>query len=71
MIKTIKTLTLLTAIILMSSFTKMNTDQFTGTYGVSASDASQIKLVINAGYTFYYQDFSVYQTFLFRNIHIP
>lgn len=59
MIKTIKTLTLLTVIILMSSFTKMNTDQFIGTYAVSASDASQIKLIINADHTFYYQDFSI------------
>lgn len=57
--KTIKTLTLLTTVILMSSFTNKNADQFIGTYGVSASDPAQIKLIINSDNTFYYQDFSI------------
>jgi hypothetical protein len=43
----------------MSSFTVKNTDYFIGTYSVSASDPSQIKLIINSDHTFYYQDFSV------------
>jgi len=54
----IKTLTVLATIILMSSFTYMNADEFIGTYGVSESDLSQIKLTINSDHTFYYQDFS-------------
>jgi biopolymer transport protein ExbD len=59
MTKTIKTLTLLALVILMSSFAKMDTDKFIGTYSGSASDPAQIKLTINADHTFYYQDFSV------------
>lgn len=55
----ITTLTLLVLVIVMSSFTKKNADQFVGTYGVSTSDPSQIKLIIHADETFYYQDFSV------------
>jgi len=53
-----KTLTVLAAVILMSSFTDKNALEFIGTYGVSASNPAQIKLVINADHTFYYQDFS-------------
>lgn len=49
-------LTTLTIIVLLSSFTTTNT--FTGTYGVSAADPSQIKLSINADNTFTYQDLS-------------
>ncbi len=56
---TILTLTLLATVILMSSFSIKNTDQFTGTYGVSASDPAQIKLILNPDHTFYYQDFSI------------
>lgn len=59
MTKTIKTLTLLVTVLLMSSFTKRNIDDFIGTYGVSGSNPSQIKLIINSDHTFYYQDFSV------------
>jgi hypothetical protein len=55
---TVKTLTLLATVILMSSFSINNTHQFIGTYGVSASDPSQIKLILNPDHTFYYQDFS-------------
>jgi len=58
MTKTIKLLTALTLFILISSFT--NTD-FSGDpvmYGVSDSDPSHIKLVINSDRSFYYQDFS-------------
>lgn len=59
MTTSIKTLALLAAVVLMYSFTNVKTDQFYGTYGVSASDPSHIKLIINADHTFYYQDFSV------------
>lgn len=57
--KTIKTLIVLVAIILMSSFTDKNANNFIGTYGVSASDPAQIKLIINPDHSFYYQDFSI------------
>lgn len=59
MTKTIKFLTTLMTIIFLSSFTNKSSNEFIGTYGVSASDASQIKLIINADHTFYYQDFSI------------
>jgi hypothetical protein len=59
MIKTIKILTAVVTIILMSSYTDKNTNEFIGTYGVSLSDPSQIKLTINSNHTFYYQDFSI------------
>ncbi|MBL0046643.1 MAG: hypothetical protein IPP32_00880 [Bacteroidetes bacterium] len=58
MTTTIKTLTFLVIVILMSSFANKNSDQFIGTYGVSASDPAQIKLIINSDHTYYYQDFS-------------
>lgn len=57
--KAIKTLTLLTIVILMSSFSNKNVNQFIGSYGVSVDDPSQIKLIINSDQTFYYQDFSI------------
>lgn len=56
---TIKILGVLTTIFLLSSFTQKNTTNFIGTYSVSESDPSQIKLTINADHTFYYQDFSI------------
>jgi len=56
---TVKTLTILATVILMSSFSIKNTHQFIGTYGVSASDPAQIKLILNPDHTFYYQDFSI------------
>jgi hypothetical protein len=59
MAKTIKMLTLLATVMLMSSFTKMNADHFIGTYSVAASDPAQIKLILNADHTYYYQDFSI------------
>lgn len=59
MTKTIKFLTTLMTIIFLSSFTNKSSNDFIGTYGVSADDASQIKLIINADHTFYYQDFSI------------
>ncbi|WP_317899776.1 hypothetical protein [Aurantibacillus circumpalustris] len=43
----------------MSSFANEHSNEFIGTYGVSSSDPSQIKLTINSDHTFYYQDFSV------------
>ena len=58
MLQTMKFLTGLLAIIFLTSFTDKNTNEFIGTYGVSASDPSQIKLTINSDNTFYYQDFS-------------
>jgi len=57
--KTIKNLAVFVTIILMSSFIEKNADKFIGTYGVSASDPSQIKLTINRDHTFYYQDLSI------------
>jgi hypothetical protein len=59
MIKSIKFLTTFLIIIFLSSFTGNNSNAFIGTYGVSASDPSQIKLTINSDNTFYYQDFSI------------
>lgn len=59
MTKSIKFLTTLMTIIFLSSFTDKNLNEFIGTYGVSASDPSQIKLTINSDNTFYYQDFSI------------
>lgn len=57
--KVIKSLTLLVPFILMSSFSEKNIDEFIGTYSVSPSDPSKIKLTINRDHTFYYQDFSI------------
>jgi hypothetical protein len=59
MIKSIKFLTTLMTMILLSSFTYENHDEITRTCGVSVSDPSQIKLTINPDHTFYYQDFSI------------
>jgi hypothetical protein len=59
MTKSIKFLTTLVAIIFLSSFTDKNPNAFWGSYGVSATDPSQIKLTINSDNTFYYQDFSI------------
>ncbi len=56
---TIKFLTTLMTIIILSSFTGKNSNEIIGTYGVSASNPSQIKLTINSDNTFYYQDFSI------------
>ncbi len=58
MIKATKLLTALMTIILLSSFTTKNANDFIGTYGVSASDPAQITLTIHADHTFSYQDFS-------------
>ncbi len=60
MTTTFKFLTIIAAIILMSSFTEKNANEFIGNYGVSASDPAQIKLTINSDHTFYYQDFSIH-----------
>jgi hypothetical protein len=57
--KTMKTLTILTMAILMSSFSNTSVNQFIGTYAVCSNDPSQIKLIINSDQTYYYQDFSV------------
>lgn len=59
MTKSIKFITTVLAIILLSSFADKNTNEFLGTYGVSSSDPSEIKLTLNSDHTFYYQDFSV------------
>ena len=58
MIKTTKILTAVMTIIVLSSFTNKNANEFIGTYGVSESDHSQITLTIHADHTFSYQDFS-------------
>jgi hypothetical protein len=55
----IKLLTILTLIISLSSFTGMDSTDYSGTYGVSSSDPSQIKLIIHADHSFYYQDLSI------------
>lgn len=55
----INILTAVSIIVLLSSFADKKTNAFIGTFGVSASDPSQIKLTIHADNTFYYQDFSV------------
>ncbi len=57
--KSIYFLASMMAIIFLSSFDDNNSAAFLGTYGVSESDPSQIKLTINSDNTFYYQDFSV------------
>ena len=54
----LKILTAIMAIIFLSSFRDKLDHEFIGTYGVSDTDPSQIKLVINSDNTFYYQDFS-------------
>lgn len=59
MTKSINFLAALMTIILLSSFTDKNSNDLIGTYGVSASDPSQIRLTINSDNTFYYQDFSI------------
>jgi hypothetical protein len=59
MTKLFKTLSAVISIILLSSFSNRNVDEFTGTYGVSNSDTDQIRLTINSDHTFYYQDFSI------------
>jgi hypothetical protein len=59
MTKTIKFLTTLLAIILLSSFTDKNSDEFIGTFSVPSSNPSQIKLTIHSDHTYYYQDFSI------------
>lgn len=56
---TINILIAVAAIILLASFGVKIDKEFIGTYGVSASDPAQIKLIINSDNTFYYQDFSV------------
>lgn len=42
----------------MSSFSKLEKDDFIGTYGTQSTDPSQIILKININETFYFQDFS-------------
>ncbi|MBK8487715.1 MAG: hypothetical protein IPL48_08000 [Bacteroidetes bacterium] len=59
MTKSIKVLTVIATILIMSSFANKSSEMFIGTYGVSDSDPSQIKLTINSDNTFYYQDFSI------------
>lgn len=58
MMKSMKLIIPMMAIFLLSSFSGKNLDEFIGTYSVSNSDPSQIKLTINSDHTFYYQDFS-------------
>ncbi|HSF89693.1 MAG TPA: hypothetical protein VLA46_09765 [Saprospiraceae bacterium] len=58
MIKATKILTVVMAVILMSSFTNKNASEFIGTYSVSETDPAHITLTINADQTFTYQDFS-------------
>ncbi|MDX1909326.1 MAG: hypothetical protein SF053_19970 [Bacteroidia bacterium] len=59
MATSVKLLTAWMTIVLLSSFTGKNASEFIGTYGVPASDPSQITLTLNADNTFYYQDLSI------------
>ena len=54
----LKLFALMATIFFMSSFTDKNATDIIGTYGVSATDNSQIKLIIHPDHTFSYQDFS-------------
>jgi hypothetical protein len=56
--KTINLILVITAVISMASFSKSTIKDVEGTYSVTPSDPSQIKLILNADNTFYYQDFS-------------
>jgi hypothetical protein len=56
--KTIKILAAAITFMFLSSFAEKFKNGFTGTYGVSASDPAQIKLILRPDHTFYYQDFS-------------
>jgi hypothetical protein len=58
MTKSIKLLAAFVTIIFMLSFTNKVANEFIGTYGVSSSNPSQIKLTINSDHTFHYRDFS-------------
>lgn len=58
MIHSIKYLTTIFIMVFSMSFTTQNYNNIIGTYGVSDSDPSQIKLTINKEFTFSYQDFS-------------
>jgi hypothetical protein len=55
---TIKSLAVIVTAILLLSFTNKNSNNFIGTYGVSESDPSEIKLIINSDHTFNYHDYS-------------
>ena len=67
MITSVKLFTALATMLLLSSFANKNNDTFIGTYGVSSTVPSQVKLTINADHTFYYQDFSVPQNKIIIN----
>lgn len=56
--KKIRVLSLLSILFFMSSFSKLEKDDFIGTYGTQSVDPSQIILKINIDETFYFQDFS-------------
>ena len=56
--KSLKFLAALITVISLCSFAQKDPSDFIGTYGVTSSDPSQIKLIINSDNTFYYQDFS-------------
>jgi hypothetical protein len=58
MSKHLKITAALFTLIFLSSFTFSNKEEPIGTYGVTGSDPSQIKLSINADHTFSYQDYS-------------
>lgn len=54
----LKTLSVIVTSFLFISFNDVTSNNFIGTYGVSGSDPSDIKLTINADHTYTYQDFS-------------
>lgn len=57
--KVITILASLVIIVFMSSFVAEDSANYTGQYNGSESDPAQIKLIINADNTFYYQDYSL------------
>ncbi|MCC7298661.1 MAG: hypothetical protein IT244_10045 [Bacteroidia bacterium] len=56
--KSIKTLALLASFALLSAFSKHTANNFIGTFSSSASDPAQIKLTLNADFSYQYQDYS-------------
>lgn len=52
-------LSLLVMIANVSAFNLRQKVPFTGTYGVSSEDHSQIVLKVNPDHTYYYQDYSI------------
>jgi uncharacterized protein YxeA len=54
----LKTSIALLVVVVLSSFTIKNSTEFVGTYGISNSESSHVKLTLNPDYTYNYQDLS-------------